>query len=54
MDNIKGYVVAFLIGATLGMLVQQQAYIHSMQKDCEILGLFRIGDIPYYCKPSVK
>jgi hypothetical protein len=46
--------VAFLIGAMLGMLVQQQIYIHTLQKDCEILGLFRIGDTPYHCKPSIK
>jgi len=54
MDKIKGYGVAFVIGATIGMLVQEQAYIYAMQKDCEILGLFRIGDTPYYCKPSTK
>jgi hypothetical protein len=54
MDKIKGYGVAFLIGATLGMFVQQQIYIHTLQKDCEILGLFRIGETPYHCKPSIK
>ena len=54
MDKIKGYGVAFLIGSTLGMLVQQQLYIQSLKKDCEILGLFRIGDVPYHCKPSIK
>jgi hypothetical protein len=54
MDKIKGYGVAFLIGATLAMLVHQQIFIHTLQKDCEILGLFRIGDTPYYCKPSIK
>jgi hypothetical protein len=54
MNKIKGYGVAFLIGSTLGMLIQQQIYIHSLQKDCEILGLFRIGDTPYHCKPSIK
>ena len=54
MDKIKGYGVAFLIGATLGMFVQQQIYIHTLQKDCEILGLFRIADTPYHCKPSIK
>jgi len=54
MDKLKGYGVAFLIGSTLGMLVHQQMFIQSLKKDCEILGLFRIGDVPYYCKPSIK
>ena len=46
--------IAFLIGATIGMVVQQQIFIQSLKKDCEILGLFRIGDVPYHCKPSIK
>jgi hypothetical protein len=46
--------VAFLIGATIGMLLQQQIHIETLKKDCEILGLFRIGDTPYYCKQSAK
>ena len=46
--------VAFLIGTTAGMAVQQQIFIQSLKKDCEILGLFRIGDVPYHCKPSIK
>jgi hypothetical protein len=46
--------IAFLIGTTVGMFAQQHIFIHSLQKDCEILGLFRIGDTPYHCKPSIK
>jgi len=46
--------IAFLIGTTVGMFAQQHIFIHALQKDCEILGLFRIGDTPYHCKPSIK
>jgi len=46
--------IAFLIGATLGMLFQQLMHIQSLKKDCEILGLFRIVDTAYHCKPFVK
>jgi hypothetical protein len=46
--------IAFLIGTTVGMFSQQHIFIYSLQKDCEILGLFRIGDTPYHCKPSIK
>lgn len=54
MDKIKCWAVAFIVGATVGMIVQQAILINSMKKDCEILGLFRIGETPYFCKPSVK
>lgn len=54
MDKIKGLTVAFVIGATVGMFVEQQIVLHTIKKDCEILGLFRIAETPYYCKPSIK
>jgi hypothetical protein len=54
MEKLKGYGVAFLIGATLGLIVEQAIMINAIQKDCEILGLFRFGDTPYFCKPSTK
>jgi hypothetical protein len=46
--------VAFLIGTTVGMFAQQQIFIQSLKKDCEILGLFRIGETAYHCKPITK
>lgn len=46
----KRWGVAFIIGATLGMLVEQQILIHSIKKDCDVLTKFRIGDIPYSCR----
>ena len=46
--------IAFLIGATVGMFAQQQIFIQSLKKDCEILGLFRIGETAYHCKPITK
>lgn len=46
--------IAFLIGTTVGMFAQQQIFIQSLKKDCEILGLFRIGETAYHCKPITK
>jgi hypothetical protein len=46
--------IAFLIGTTVGMFTQQQIFIQSLKKDCEILGLFRIGETAYHCKPITK
>ena len=50
-DKIKGWAIAFVIGATLGMVVEQQIIIQSIKKDCEVLLAFRISDLPYSCKP---
>ena len=46
----KRWGVAFIIGATFGMLFEQQIMIRSIQKDCDVMLKFRIGDIPYSCK----
>jgi hypothetical protein len=54
MDKIKSLAVAFVVGAFVGMILEQVVMINSIKKDCEILGLFRFGDAPYYCKPSIK
>lgn len=50
----KMWGVAFMAGATLGLLVEQAIMFNSIKKDCEILGAFRIGETPYHCKPSTK
>jgi len=54
MDKIKGWAVAFIVGATLGMIVEQEIVLNIIKKDCEILGIFRIANTPYHCKPSFK
>ena len=54
MDKFKNIAVAFLVGAFFGMIVEQAIMINTIQKDCQILGLFRFGENPYYCKPSIK
>jgi hypothetical protein len=53
-SNIKPWAIAFLIGATIGMLVEQEIVLKTIKKDCEILGIFRIAETPYHCKPSIK
>lgn len=50
-DKIKGWGVAFIIGATLGMLVEKAIIFREIQKDCSVLLAFRINDLPYSCKP---
>jgi hypothetical protein len=54
MDKIKSLAVAFAVGVLVGMIVEQVVMITTIKKDCEILGLFRFGETPYYCKPSIK
>lgn len=51
VDKIKGLGIAFIIGATLGMIVEQQIVIRSIEKDCSVLLAFRVNDLPYTCKP---
>ena len=51
MDKIKTWGVAFIIGATLGMLVEKEIIVREIQKDCSVLLAFRINDLPYTCKP---
>lgn len=53
-SNIKPWAIAFLIGATVGMVAEQQIVLNTIKKDCEILGIFRISETPYHCKPSFK
>lgn len=48
----KRWGVAFIIGATLGMLVEQQIFMSYIQKDCEILGMFRFGNTAFSCRAS--
>jgi hypothetical protein len=50
--NWKQWAIAFLIGTLLGMLVEQQIFIHSIKKDCEILGMFRFGDTSFNCRTT--
>lgn len=54
MEKLKGWGTAFVIGATLGMFVEQYIFIQSIKKDCEVLLSFRINDIPYTCKPYLN
>lgn len=50
----KRWGIAFILGATFGLIVEQTIFMAMIKKDCEILGAFRIGDTPYYCKPVAK
>ncbi|MFZ9455570.1 MAG: hypothetical protein ACO27Q_10100 [Bacteroidia bacterium] len=50
-EQIKGWIVAFIIGATLGMIVEKEIIIRSIEKDCAVLLAFRVNDLPYTCKP---
>ena len=51
LDKMKTWGIAFLIGATLGMLVEKAIILNEIQKDCSVLLAFRINDLPYTCKP---
>jgi len=51
MDKMKTWGVAFIIGATLGMLIEKEIIVREIQKDCSVLLAFRINDLPYTCKP---
>lgn len=53
-EQIKGWGIAFIIGATLGMIVEQQIVVRSIQKDCSVLLAFRVNDLPYTCKPYLS
>lgn len=53
-ETWKRWGVAFIVGATLGLVVEQYIFMSAIKKDCEILGAFRVGETPYHCKPSVK
>lgn len=50
----KPWGIAFMVGATLGLFVEQAIVLNSIKKDCEILGAFRIAETPYHCRPSTK
>lgn len=50
-EQIKGWAIAFVIGATFGMLIEKAIIINEIQKDCSVLLAFRINDLPYTCKP---
>lgn len=45
--------IAFIIGATLGMIVEQTIIMNSIKKDCEILNAFRLGETPWMCRPKI-
>jgi hypothetical protein len=51
MDKIKSWGVAFILGATVGMLFEKAVIFNEIQKDCSVLLAFRINDLPYTCKP---
>lgn len=48
----KQWGIAFLIGTLLGMIVEQQIFMQSIKKDCEILGMFRFGDTSFNCRTT--
>lgn len=51
MDKIKNWGIPFIIGATLGMLIEKAVILNEIQKDCSVLLAFRVNDLPYTCKP---
>jgi hypothetical protein len=53
-NQLKPWGIAFIVGATVGMIAEQQIVLNTIKKDCEILGIFRIAETPYHCKPSFK
>lgn len=53
-ETWKRWGIAFIIGATIGLIVEQAIFMSMIKKDCEILGAFRVGDTPYQCRPSFK
>jgi hypothetical protein len=52
LKTTKQWAIAFLVGALLGMFVEQQIFIHNIKKDCEILGMFRFGDTSFNCRTT--
>lgn len=50
-DKFKVWVIAWVIGFTVGGIAGQQMLLTSIKKDCEVLTKFRINDIPYNCRP---
>ncbi len=53
-DTFKRWGIAFIIGATLGLILGQNRVFDSIAKDCEILGMFRVGNSAYTCKFTTK
>ena len=51
VDKMISWGVPFIIGATLGMLVEKAIILNEIQKDCSVLLAFRVNDLPYTCKP---
>ena len=54
VDTLKRWGIAFIIGATIGLMVGQNRVFDAISKDCEILGMFRVGNSAYTCKFTTK
>lgn len=49
-DVMKRWGIAFVIGATVGLVIGQNRVFDMIEKDCQVLSMFRINETAYACK----
>lgn len=53
-ETIKRWGIAFLIGATVGLIYGQNRTFAQIEKDCLVLNSFRINETAFNCKFTTK
>lgn len=49
INNLKQWWLVFGCGLALGIVLGGQTTYWSIVKDCQVLGMFRLGDSPVSC-----
>ena len=49
LDKLRNFLTVLLIGFAVGSIVTNATYTYQIQKDCELLKQFRVGNLAYTC-----
>lgn len=49
VDKLRNFLTVLLIGFAVGSIVTNATYTYQIQKDCELLKQFRVGNLAYTC-----
>jgi hypothetical protein len=47
--KLRNFMIVLLVGFALGSMVSNATFTYQLQKDCETMRQFRIGNLAYTC-----
>ena len=49
VTKLRNFLIVLLVGFALGTMVSNATFTYQLQKDCETMRQFRIGNLAYTC-----